>query len=197
MVDQDNRVVVSNTKRIEILENYRTSGVKHSKEDRMSLIEKLGLDTNPSVTKVLDEYPEFLTSPASTKFHGAYEGGLFDHSMAVYENLLKLAPVFDIDLICIPAVIFHDLCKVGKYKFDQKTGKYQYDYSVVQLHHGPESLRRLFMCGIYVPEQWQFAISYHMGAFDGDNDYGNACEKYKEVLLLHTADMMASKINKI
>jgi hypothetical protein len=37
-----------------------------------------------------------------------------------------------------------------------------------------------------------------MGAFSEDSlqrtNYGKACEKYPEVLLLHTADMIASKI---
>ncbi len=32
----------------------------------------------------------FFTAPASTKYHGAYEGGLFDHSWAVYQRLKKL-----------------------------------------------------------------------------------------------------------
>ena len=30
----------------------------------------------------------FFTAPASTKYHGAYEGGLFDHSLAVTEILI-------------------------------------------------------------------------------------------------------------
>ena len=32
----------------------------------------------------------FFTAPASVKFHGNYEGGLFDHSYAVTKTLLKL-----------------------------------------------------------------------------------------------------------
>ena len=27
------------------------------------------------------EYNNFFTAPASTKYHGNYEGGLFDHSL--------------------------------------------------------------------------------------------------------------------
>ena len=30
----------------------------------------------------------FYTSPASTKYHGSYEGGLCDHSMNVYYSML-------------------------------------------------------------------------------------------------------------
>lgn len=32
----------------------------------------------------------FFTAPASTKYHGAYEGGLFDHSYNVTYALLEL-----------------------------------------------------------------------------------------------------------
>lgn len=32
----------------------------------------------------------FFTAPASTKYHGNYEGGLFDHSFTVTKSLLSL-----------------------------------------------------------------------------------------------------------
>ena len=186
--------IITNSSRIKLLEKFRKQQT-HTKEERVKLLDDLGLYDNETVKHMLELYSDFLTCPASTKFHGAYEGGLFDHSLAVYESVLKLAPIMDVDLICVPAVIFHDLCKVGKYK--ESAGKYVYNNVSVQLHHGTESLRRLFMCDVYLPEAWQFAVAYHMGAFDGDNDYGTACSKYPEVLLLHTADMMASKLYKL
>ena len=33
------------------------------------------------------EKTDFFTAPASTRFHGAYEGGLLEHSLNVYECL--------------------------------------------------------------------------------------------------------------
>lgn len=33
----------------------------------------------------------FFSAPASTKYHGAYEGGLFDHSFAVMNFLVDLS----------------------------------------------------------------------------------------------------------
>ena len=30
---------------------------------------------------------DFFTAPASTKFHGSYEGGLLEHSLNVYNRL--------------------------------------------------------------------------------------------------------------
>ena len=32
----------------------------------------------------------FFTAPASTRYHGAYEGGLFDHSLEVGKQLVNL-----------------------------------------------------------------------------------------------------------
>ena len=32
----------------------------------------------------------FFDSPASTKYHGAYKGGLFDHSLCVAQSLVDL-----------------------------------------------------------------------------------------------------------
>ena len=186
--------IITDSSRIKLLENFRNKGT-HTKEERVKLLDDLGLSNNETIKHVLELYPDFLTCPASVKFHGAYEGGLFDHSLAVYESVLRLSPIMKVNLICVPAIIFHDLCKVDKYK--EVNGKYVYDNDVVQLHHGPESLRRLFMCDVYLPEAWQFAVAYHMGAFGGDDDYGTVCGKYPEVLLLHTADMMASKLYKI
>ena len=33
------------------------------------------------------EKTDFYTAPASTRFHGSYDGGLLEHSMKVYEIL--------------------------------------------------------------------------------------------------------------
>ena len=37
----------------------------------------------------------FFTAPASTKYHGNYEGGLFDHSFTVTSSLLSLKELGD------------------------------------------------------------------------------------------------------
>ena len=36
---------------------------------------------------LLSPQSDFFTAPASTRFHGAYEGGLCEHSVNVYESL--------------------------------------------------------------------------------------------------------------
>lgn len=152
-------------------------------------------------------YGSFTEDPASTKFHGAYTGGLFDHSMAVYEAAITSAPIYGIDGYNVDpiACIFHDICKVGKYnrtfekKGDATVEKFDYNKSApLSIGHGSESLRRLLKAGIKMSDNWELAVNYHMGVFDVSKsemmDFSNISEKVPEVLLLHHADMIASKI---
>ena len=46
--------------------------------------------TRPGADKLLEwlKSTDFFTAPASTRFHGAYPGGLVKHSMNVYYALL-------------------------------------------------------------------------------------------------------------
>jgi hypothetical protein len=62
----------------------------------------------------------FFTAPASTKYHGAYEGGLFDHSLSVANELKDLSKANRLKWQHprSPLLIgmFHDLCKIDNYE---------------------------------------------------------------------------------
>ena len=67
----------------------------------------------------------FFTAPASTRFHAAYEGGLLDHSLNVYNVLISkhFNPETD-DLESYTIVsLLHDLCKAGFYKTELRNRK--------------------------------------------------------------------------
>ena len=71
----------------------------------------------PGAEKLLAwlEGTDFFTAPASTRFHAAYEGGLLDHSLNVYNVLISkhFNPETD-DLESYTIVsLLHDLCKAG------------------------------------------------------------------------------------
>lgn len=59
---------------------------------------------------------EYLTAPASSRFHLCNEGGLLEHSLNVAETMLKmkntLCPEIS-DESCVVTALFHDLGKVG------------------------------------------------------------------------------------
>ena len=62
----------------------------------------------------------FFTAPASTKYHGNYEGGLFDHSYMVAHYLKKLTEECRLDWqnprSPLLVGMFHDLCKMDNYQ---------------------------------------------------------------------------------
>ena len=68
------------------------------------------------------ETSDFFTAPASSKFHGAYDGGLCDHSLNVYSWLKKLQTKESDETIAICALL-HDICKTNFYVKDTKNVK--------------------------------------------------------------------------
>lgn len=143
----------------------------------------------------------FFTAPASTKFHGAYEGGLFDHSLEVAKQLVNLTDKLDLKWRHrnSPFVVgmFHDLCKCNNYVWDIETGKYIYNPDIIIPGHGEKSVMLLQRLMLLTDEEIA-CIRWHMGAYETDTKmwqyYGQAIEKYPNVLYTHTADMIASKI---
>ena len=145
----------------------------------------------------------FFTQPASTRFHGAYEGGLFDHSYRVATELLKLTDSLHLDWEreCSPVIIglFHDLCKVDRYQRDtsgEPGPKFKYDDgpSVWGPGHGSKSVAIASTLIQLTPEEVA-CIRYHMGAYEKDewDNLDVAIRRFNNVLWTHTADMMASK----
>jgi hypothetical protein len=159
----------------------------------------------------LENDTDFLTAPASTRFHGAYAHGLVRHSLLVLSNAVKLVPFFfngDPDLYFLAAAaFFHDLCKVDMYEVrkrnvkNEKTGQWSAEnyYSVkkdyLAFGHGVESQLRINEY-ITLPLSWNHAVRWHMGAYDATDTDGSsmkaALSRFPEVLLLQTADMKAS-----
>lgn len=140
----------------------------------------------------------FFRQAASTRFHGAYEGGLFDHSFRVMMNLKKLTGRLDLEWQNprSPYFIgmFHDLCKIDQYE-KQENGAFKWVKTEIE-GHGSKSVELLK--SLIVPtEEEEACIRYHMGAFcdkDEWKDYTNAIHKFPNVLWTHTADMVASHL---
>ena len=143
----------------------------------------------------------FFTDPASTKYHGAYEGGLFDHSLETAKALVELTSKLNLkwkrpDSPFIVGM-FHDICKCDNYVKDFETDKYIYDPDIIIPGHGDKSVIMLQKY-IDLTDEEIACIRWHMGAYETDpkmwNYYDKAIRKYPNVLFTHTADMIASKI---
>ena len=149
---------------------------------------------------------DFYTAPASTRYHGAFEGGLVMHSLNVYSQLKKLCEFYEWDAsdesIAIVS-LFHDLCKVGVYKTEMRwrknrnnqweqypTWKFEEDFA-----YGGHGSKSVFLVQSFMkltPEEAS-AINCHMGQWDATT-YSNPTEVYcrnKLAWLLHVADEAA------
>lgn len=157
---------------------------------------------------------DFYTAPASTRYHGAHEGGLLDHSLAVHDQLIDLANHFGFDqeeisdeslAIC---ALFHDLCKVGTYKTEMRWRKdaqnrweqypaYKFEEDFPFGGHGSKSVYLIQHFMRLEPEE-AAAINCHMGAYDMST-YSKpsiAYSTYPLAWLLHVADEAATHIDK-
>ena len=147
----------------------------------------------------LENKSDFFTCPASTKFHGAYAGGLCDHSLNVYHCLVdylareRVTELYGLEVeaesVAIAALL-HDLCKVGCYKAGTRnvkndaTGVWEkvptfYFDDPMPYGHGEKSVY-IISGFMKLTRQEAMAIRWHMG-FSGQEDarlVGQALEQY-------------------
>ena len=154
---------------------------------------------------------DFFTAPASTRYHGAYPGGLLEHSLNVYDCLCdylarpRVREVYGLDYseesIAIVALL-HDLCKVNFYVESTRNVKENGVWKAVPYYtiddqlpygHGEKSV---YIASGYMrlTRDEAFAIRYHMG-FSGTEDPGNvgrALEMFPLAYATCCADMEAA-----
>ena len=115
---------------------------------------------------------DFFEAPASTRFHGAYPGGLVEHSLNVYYALLGQSTIREYGGV-------KDRLPMG---------------------HGEKSVY-LVMKFMDLTDEEALAIRWHMGAYDdafrgGSRALNEAQDKCALVLALHHADMQATQEEK-
>ena len=150
----------------------------------------------------LEKYNAF-EQPASTKYHGSWPGGWFEHSLCVMRQLVLLTDRNGLTWQRpeSPYLVgfFHDTCKLDQFAcVREEEGKPVYAWRSDTLFkgHGDKSVLMLASLGTLTEEETA-CIRYHMGAFvekDLWNDYTRAVHQYPNVLWTHTADMIASHI---
>ena len=167
------------------------------------------------VDKLLDyliNKSDFFSAPASTKFHGSFDGGLALHSLNVYDclkNYLDRPRVKDeyklnySDESIVICALLHDICKANVYVRGTRNVKNEQGvWETVPTYffednlpygHGEKSVYMItgFM---RLTREEAFAIRYHMG-FSGSEEKGNvgkAFEMFPLAFALSTADMEAT-----
>lgn len=155
---------------------------------------------------------DFFTAPASTRYHGAYPGGLVEHSLNVYACLKdylerpRVKELYGLDVSCESVAIvalLHDLCKVNCYhestrNVKDKNGQWTtvpfYEFNdELPYGHGEKSVY-IITGFMRLSREEAFAIRYHMGFSEDESkrNVGKAFELYPLGFALHTADMEAT-----
>ena len=176
--------------------------------------EGFGEQEKASLINWLENKSDFFMAPASTKYHGAYEGGLCQHSLNVYQNILKLASTFNLaiseDTLKIVALL-HDISKANYYEkymrnIKDDNGKwiqvqeYKTKEAENRFIYGNHEQTSEFMVHSFIPltVDESVAILHHHGGLGPDStqlNVGIIYDKYPLALLLHTADSFAAFID--
>ena len=162
---------------------------------------------------LLSESSDFFTAPASTRYHGNYEGGLLEHSLNVYDCLCdilsrpRIKEVYGIEYseesIAIAALL-HDICKVNFYNVafrnaKNEAGKWEsVPYYTIDdrlpYGHGEKSVY-IISGYMRLTRDEAFAIRYHMGFSADKENHGNvgkAMEMFPLAFFLNCADTEAA-----
>lgn len=155
---------------------------------------------------------DFFTAPASTRFHGSYEGGLLEHSLNVYhclkdylareraKNVYNMNYTEESIALC---ALLHDVCKMNFYKTDYRNAKNEMGvwekvpyYTIednLPYGHGEKSVY-IISGFMRLTREEAFAIRYHMGfsGIEDKNNIGKAFEMFPLAFALSVADMEAS-----
>jgi hypothetical protein len=169
----------------------------------------------PGADKMLEflNNSDFFTAPASTRYHGSFEGGLVTHSVNVHRCLTdylereRVREVYKFDYseesIAICALL-HDICKVDVYKKSTRNVKNEVTgaWEKVPCYNFEDSLpyghgeKSVYMIGGFMrlTREEAMAIRWHMGfsGIEDKNTIGNALEKYPLAFALTVADMEAT-----
>lgn len=161
---------------------------------------------------LLSKNCDFFTAPASTRFHLSVEGGLLHHSLNVYYCLKsylereRVRNVYGLEYseesIAIVALL-HDICKVNTYKGSfrnvkddngvwQRVPSYEVN-DTLPYGHGEKSVY-IISGYMKLTREEAFAIRYHMGFSNGDDErnVGKAFDMFPLSLALSFADMEAT-----
>lgn len=190
--------------------------MERNKEERIKIFTDLMRDICPEGFIERLDKEGYFEAPAGAKHHGAYEGGLFNHSLQVSYELIELTEKLGLkwERHEGPLVVglLHDLCKVKQYISisvpadevemelgpDMFTGKaYEWNKKQNLPGHGEASIFRLMEYGgPQLKADELYCIRYHMEAYQ-QNEWGQldmAIKQYPNIIYTHLADMVAAKL---
>lgn len=177
-------------------------------ENKNNYIKLLKSTNRYGIENVIDwlESTDFFEAPASTIYHENYAGGLCEHSLKVYDNMMKLKQEFKFDIDdeqIIIMTLLHDVCKANTYIKDKKNQKIGQNWVTVDfwkrnddypIGHGQKSIILIQKTGFILTDLEILSIVAHMNGYE-ESKYFNASNVYDTnelTIWLHLADMIAT-----
>jgi hypothetical protein len=133
------------------------------------------------------EKSNFFTTPASSKYHSNYKGGLCEHSLNVYKNIRRdyLSNYSEESIVIV--TLLHDLCKVNFYeqynksKKDEETNTWSQEVAYrinEKFPYGGHGDKSVFIAERFIRLTLEeaLAIKHHMGA--GNDQYGESAKAF-------------------
>ena len=193
-----------------------TVRIEANKARYLDLINSITLDGS-NIKGFLDWLgrSDFFTAPASSKYHASYQGGLCQHSLNVYDNLIKLVELkapgkYSEDSLKIVALL-HDISKTNFYEFYDKNVKNEAgewvkvrEYKTREVEdrfiYGSHEQNSEFITHTFFPlsVEESVAILHHHGGMSWDSakdDISAIYDRFPLALLLHLADMAATYLD--
>lgn len=169
-----------------------------TKADRINKFKALSPLPNEVTEELVDKLNVmgYFEAPASTKYHGAYAGGLFDHSLNVFYALESYDRQWVRPDSPFIIAFLHDLCKANQYERTD-ANSFVYRTDTLLSGHGEKSVMLCNLLPIKLTTEEIACIRYHMGAFVPKEEwsmYTNAIHRFPNVLWVHTADMEATHV---
>ncbi len=164
---------------------------------------------------LLSDGCDLFTAPASTRYHGNYDGGLCEHCIDVYEMAVRLEGLYREDIrkqylvlnrpydreqfmeSLAVAALFHDLCKVNFYKtrVNGRNSAYVVDEQLRFGGHGSKSVYVLSKYLKDIRDEEAIAINCHMGFSRSEDNSLSVSDSFKNsplAWIIHVADEAAT-----
>lgn len=217
----NNSIEVNKDKIISLLQSTKTINSEKEGTDNWKIKEYR--NNHKMIERIINflDKSDFFVAPASTSFHGNYEGGLAEHSLNVYDVAIKIKETMVAmnseledklpnESIIIVSLL-HDICKANVYKKEKRNrkvnGKWEeyeawgVDYSEYPLGHGEKSVIRLLSNQFLLTKDEMLAIRWHMAAWElpfqsaeAKSNLNEAKEQCPLLAVLQAADGLASSL---
>ena len=158
-----------------------------------------------NILKLHDDLEEKLkNNPAAVKYHHAYKGGLYDHTLEVIEIALDIFELYKDKFVrevkrddVILAAFAHDLEKTNKYRKNTNQAtlyygqEFEYNYGKIDFNDTAETVRLLMEYDIKISDEILNAQSFAHGSWSVDKG-----KMLPLATILHMADMLSIAIEK-